>query len=92
MNLSLLHASITNIQYLSFDTNCTPNLVSETKVQSPLDYSLKSFLGFRFKTVIDEQLKLGRLTSVSYAAFQLLVGNHPHIFSLIFSSHLVHFE
>jgi hypothetical protein len=41
-----------------------PNLVSETKVQSPLDYSLNSFLGFRFKTVIDEQLKLGRLTSV----------------------------
>ncbi len=92
MNLSLLHASITNIQYLSFDTNCTPNLVSETKVQSPLDYSLKSFLGFRFKTVIDEQLKAWEAHKCD-GAFQLLVvGNHPQIFSLIFSSHLVHFE
>jgi hypothetical protein len=51
-----------------------PNLVSETKVESPLDYSLNSFLGFRFKTVIDEQLKLGRLTSVMpYFNYLLLV-------------------
>ncbi len=69
-----------------------PNLVSETKVQSPLDYHLNSFLGFRFKTVIDEQLKLWVAHNCDAALQLLLVGNHPHNFSLIFSSHLVHFE